>query len=83
MPVKDKMTLSERGTKDDWETIKVILDSLPGLRQRALLKLKEVSVGIAKRQNGMGGISISAKDSQSFRLAEKGKDKKEKEKEKK
>jgi hypothetical protein len=69
-----KLTLSERGTKDDWETLKVILDSMPSLRARVLFKLKDLRSGIDKRREGSSGgsISISKKESQNFRLEEKG-----------
>ena len=35
-----KSKAKERGTKDDWESLKVVLESLPALKQRVLHKLR-------------------------------------------
>lgn len=32
----------DRGAKDDWEALKVVLDELPSLKQRVLHKLREL-----------------------------------------
>ncbi|MBP6218099.1 MAG: hypothetical protein KA436_05900 [Oligoflexales bacterium] len=56
----------ERGTTDDWETIKVVLDQVPALRQRVMFKLRELRNAMNRRQQG---ISISKKDTLSFRLS--------------
>lgn len=57
---------NERGTKDDWETLKVILDQSPSLKQRVFYKIRELRNAMNKRKND--GIKISKKDSIEFRL---------------
>ncbi len=41
-PDKRKEISKERGAKDDWEALKIILDNLPSLKQRVLHKLREL-----------------------------------------
>ncbi len=39
---KPREMAKERGAKDDWEALKIILDGLPSLKQRVLHKLREL-----------------------------------------
>lgn len=58
----------DRGAKDDWEAIKIVLDSLPSLKQRVLhhiRSMRDVQKGV--------GPKVSLKQQRDDRLKNRGK----------
>lgn len=61
----------ERGSKDDWEAIKIILDQHPSLKQRVLHKIRAIK-DAAKNKHP---TQISIKQQRDFKLQNKKKQK--------
>jgi len=51
----------DRGAKDDWEALKIVLDELPSLKQRVLHKLREL-----KKRKSDGDIKVSRKEQKDY-----------------
>lgn len=58
----------ERGSKDDWEALAIIMDEMPSLKQRVLHKIREIK---RDRKNKEKGVSVSKRDLQKSKLENK------------
>lgn len=69
---KQKEHKKERGSKDDWEALKIVLDELPALKQRVLHRMRALI-----KKNEEADKKISKKATQAY-LREMKKSRKEK-----
>lgn len=57
--------MADRGAKDDWEAVKLILDENPGLKNRVLFKLREL-----RKKAASGNVGYSAKEAKELQRQE-------------
>lgn len=53
----------DRGAKDDWEALKIVLDQTPSLKQRVLYKIRQM------RNKPDQNSQVTLKQQRDFRLA--------------